>query len=101
MTNVHIESLDESEQCMLVYIVNHIFPTTFPKIEHDFNSIKWIKHEHLIRKLIDAFPKIKPENHNIYSSLLTKLGVPHQINRHDAPAPINNETTGSNLTDSL
>lgn len=89
----HLEILDENELHILFYIVNHLFPSTIPKMEYDMNSIKWIKHDQLAIKLINSFPKIKLENHVIYSSLLKKLGINHEIKYENPIVDTNN--TGS------
>jgi hypothetical protein len=44
----------------------------------------------LIKKLLDAFPRLKPEAHPIYSSMMQKLGIKVEIK----PQPIT-QPTGS------
>jgi hypothetical protein len=41
----------------------------------------------LVKKLLDAFPSLKPEGHTSYSSLLKKLGIQHEIKYEQPPTP--------------
>jgi len=87
MTQHQLEELTEDELAILFYIVNVVFPMTCPKMEFDMNSIKWHKHDMLVKKLLDAFPRLKQEGHATYSSLLAKLGVKVEIKYEQPPAP--------------
>lgn len=86
MNQHQLENLSEDERGVLFYIVNVISPVTCPTLEFDMNSIKWFKQDMLTKKLLEAFPKLTPEAHPIYSSLLTKLEIPHEI-KYQAPPP--------------
>ena len=55
MKQHHIDNLTDDEIGVLFYIVNIALPITCPKIEFDFNSIKWYKHDMLAKKLLEAF----------------------------------------------
>lgn len=104
MTQVQLESLTPDERDMLFFIVNVLAPTTAPKIEYDLNTIKWLRHEMLARKILDSFNQVTKEAHPIYSSLLAKLGVFIQI-QYEAPptqslcpTETNNNTTSGSGT---
>ena len=86
MTLVQLESLVDDELAILFHVVNVIDPMPFPKMEFDMNSIKWMRRDILVKKLIDAFPRLKPEAHATYVSLMNKLGVNGEV-RHQQPAP--------------
>ena len=77
MTLNQLETLTEDEWAMAWYIVNHITPV--PNIEIPPRGLTWFRSGELEKKLIAAFNHVKPEAHPIYSSLLTKLGVQHEI----------------------
>ena len=97
MTQQQIDLLSEDEKDMLLYILNQVFPVAFPKMEFDLHTIKWHRHDLLMKKIIETFPHLKPEGHSIYSSLLTKLGVQHEIKYEQPKAPVTSsaaETTG-------
>ena len=95
MTLNQLDSLTEDEKVVLWYVVNHIFPPSSPQIEYSPRNITWLKHDILIIKLRDAFPKVKVEAHPIYSSLLTKLGVQHEIKYEQPPAPAPTQVSSS------
>jgi hypothetical protein len=95
MTLNQLYSLEENELMLLFHIVNVISPTTFPKLEYDMKSVAWIRQEHLVRKLVEAFPRVKPEVHTTYSSLLNKLGIRHEIKHQSLPAPVTSSISGS------
>ena len=86
MTLNQLESLTEDELCLCLYIVNVTFPVECPKMEFTPRQLTWLKHDALVKKLTDAFPRLKHEAHPIYSSLLTKLGIQHQI-KYEQPQP--------------
>lgn len=79
MTLLQLESLTEDELGILFHSVNVISPMTIPKMEFDMNTIKWIRHEMLINKLLASAPALKPESHPIFISLMHKLGVKVEI----------------------
>lgn len=79
MTLNQLQSLDDSELALVLYVVNHISPPVTPPPPFEPIHLTWWKHQALVQKLIDAFPQIKPEAHAIYSSLMEKLGVKVEI----------------------
>ena len=93
MTQQQLDSLTEDELAVLFYVVNVVSPMTFPQMEFDLNSIKWFRHDMLIRKLLDSFNRLKPEGHATYTSLLEKLGVKIEIKKHESPPPTSTETS--------
>ncbi len=84
MTQVQLESLSEDERDMLFYIVNIISPTTSPTIQYDMHTIKWMRHEQLINKILNSINSITKDAHPICSELLAKLGINIQI-KYNAP----------------
>jgi len=89
MTLNQLHSLTEQELDMLFYIVNVFFPPTSPQICMLVpRQLTWFKKDALIKKIVDAFPKVLPEGHLIYSSLLEKLGVKIEIKYQPPPPPV-------------
>lgn len=86
MTIEQLESLNEEELGMALYIVNVIAPVR-PPMEISTRGLLWFKRDSLIKKFLDVFPKLKPEGHAIYTSLMLKLGVAVEINKVEAPPP--------------
>ena len=80
-----LDNLSEDEGDMLLYVVNIVFPTTFPKIEHTLTTVKWLKHEVLLQKLQQAEPKVLPEFKPVFDGLMLKLGV--QVKREEPKPP--------------
>ena len=58
-----------------------------PKIELTARRLTWLRHDMLIKKLLDAFPRLKPEAHPIYSSMMQKLGVKIEIKQQPITQP--------------
>lgn len=85
MTLNQLKELNEDELVVCLHIVNIISPTTSPKMEFEPKHLVWFRHDMLAKKLIDAFPSLKPEGHAIYSSLLKKLGIQHEIKYEHPP----------------
>jgi hypothetical protein len=79
MTQVQLESLTEDERYLLFYIVNITSPTIAPKIQYDVQTIKWFRHDMLVKRLLDCFNRLTKESHPTYSSLLEKMGTTIQI----------------------
>ena len=98
MTQHQLEELTEDELSLLFYILNVVSPIDFPKMEFDMNSIKWLKHDMLVKKILDVFPKLNQEGHATYSSLLKKLGTYIEIKYEAPPTP---PTTVSSETSSV
>ena len=87
MNIAQLESLTEDERSLLFYIVNVVSPMTCPKMEFDMNSIKWMRHDMLLRKLLDVLPKMKPEGHQLFVDMMQKLGVKVEISPTPQPQP--------------
>ena len=85
MTLDQLHSLDEQELAMILVVVNIIDPMTCPKIQFEPRQLTWFRHEFLVKKLVDAFPKLKPEGHTIYLSLMEKLGIKGEIKYEQPP----------------
>jgi hypothetical protein len=102
MTLNQLQTLTEDELAMALYIVNVIDPLTLPQMEFTPQQLVWFKHDMLIQKLLNAFPRLKPEAFSIYLSLMEKLGVKVEIRQTPQPelptsSSTANETTGSNV----
>ncbi len=87
MTLNQLISLTEQELDLCLYIVNVTFPLNAPKMELEPRHLTWFKDDVLIRKLLDAFPRLKPEGHATYTSLMEKLSVKVEI----TPVPTSTE----------
>lgn len=87
MTINQLNTLTEEELSIVLYIVNVVSPLSFPKIEFKPENLVWFKHDALVKKLLDTFPSIKPEGHEIFKSLMLKLGVKVDINIVPPPPP--------------
>ena len=94
MTLNQFETLTGEEVALALVVVTYIDPPCIPKMEFEPRHLTWFKHDMLVQKLLAAFPKLNPEAHTIYSSLLTKLGVQHEIRKNIVP-PLVTPTTGS------
>ena len=94
MTLNQLAELTDDELCACLYVINVLSPLKIPGCEFSPENLTWIRHDMLIKKLLDNFPKVKQEHHPIYSSLLTKLGVKHEI-KYNAPTTGSNEQSGS------
>ena len=94
MTLNQLQSLTEDELAICLYVVNVIDPMTCPKMEFEPRNLTWFRHEFLIRKLVNAFPKLLPEGHATYVSLLAKLGYVFEIPKQ----PTSPETSSVNPT---
>ncbi len=92
MTLNQLESLTEDEVAFCLYVVNTLFPPDSPKMEFQTRHLTWFRKGVLEQKIQQAFPHVKREGHPVFSSLLNKLGVPHEIRYETRPQ----ETTGSN-----
>ena len=86
MTLHQFNSLDETELCMVLYIVNVLFPVSLVG-EIPPRGLTWFRKGVLEEKIKAAFPQVKNEAHPIFSSLLTKLGVQHEIKYEQPPQP--------------
>jgi hypothetical protein len=79
MTLNQLETLNEDELALCLFINNVTFPMDFPKLELTPRQLTWLRHDALVKKLLDAFPRLKSDAHPIYTSLMQKLGVCVQI----------------------
>lgn len=79
MTIHQLNTLTEDELAMALYIVNNISPPKIPPGPFEARHLTWFKHNALIHKFLESFPKIKPEGHAIFSSLMEKLGAKVEI----------------------
>jgi hypothetical protein len=84
MTLEQVSSFTEDELAMILYIINHIQPTD-PHMEIPVNGLVWFKKGVVEKKIMDSFQKVKPEYHSLFSSILNKLGIEHEI-RYEVPA---------------
>lgn len=90
MTLNQLQTLTDDELGMALHIVNEISPPGIPPGPFSERELTWFKHKLLVQKFIDAFPRLTPEGHEIYVSLMQKLGVKVEINvvqPPPAPAP--------------
>ena len=85
MTLDQLESLTDDETGFALYVVNHLFPV--PNIEIPPRGLTWFRKGELEKKIMDSFPRVKRESHPIFSSLLNKLGVQHEI-KYEQPSQV-------------
>jgi hypothetical protein len=95
MTLNQLNSLDDQELMICLYIVNIISPPDCPKTEFGPNALTWFKHEFLVRKIVNAFPKILPEGYAVYVSLLDKLGYKFELPPDKVTPIVDAATTAS------
>lgn len=97
MTLNQLNSLDEQELSMLLYICNVLAPLDIPKIQFEPRQLTWIRHDMLINKLLNSFKSVNLEGHATYISLMQKLGVKIEIKHEEVPLPATASapTTGS------
>lgn len=50
-------------------------------------QLTWFRHNMFVKKLLDAFPRLKPESYLIYSSMMQKLGVKIEIKQQPITQP--------------
>lgn len=82
MTLEQFDSLTEDEMAMALYIVNHISPVVSYEIPP--KGLLWFRKGALEARIQAAFPHVLKEAHPVFSSLLNKLGVAHEI-RYETP----------------
>ena len=95
MTLNQLETLTEDELALALYVVNVIAPPVAPVMTFEPRHLTWFKHDALIKKFLEVFPRLKPEGRNTYVSLMQKLGVCVQIKHNPNESP-RAENTGSN-----
>lgn len=82
MTLDQLNSLTDEELGMALYIVNVLKPIeTNPNLSP--RLLTAIKHPALVQKIVESFDLVKPEAHEVYSSLLKKLGVEFKIEKKE------------------
>ena len=94
MTLNQLETLTEDELAVALYIVNVIAPPVAPVMTFEPRHLTWFKHDMLIKKFLEVFPRLKPEGHATYVSLMQKLGVNIVIKQNQNEPP-RAENTGS------
>lgn len=87
MTLNQLETLTEDELALALYVVNVIEPLDIPKMQFEPRQLTWFRHEALVEKLVRAFPKLLPEGHPIFVSLMEKLGIKGEIRKQEPPQP--------------
>ena len=98
MTLNQLYDLTEDELALALVIVYDIAPPVLPKGPFEPRHLTWFRHDHLIKKLVDSFPKLSPEGHATYISLMHKLVVCIQIHKQQPELPSTasiQEVTGS------
>lgn len=78
MTLNQLNSLDEQELDLCLYVVNVLHPVGMVG-ELPPSGLTWFKKGILEKKLTDVMDKLKPEAYSVYSSLLKKLGMPCEL----------------------
>lgn len=84
MTIEQLYNLDEQEIMLCLYVVNVLSPVKGVG-ELPPRGLTWFRRGELEKKLLAAFNHVKPEAHAIYSSLLTKLNIQHEIKYEQPP----------------
>jgi hypothetical protein len=85
MTLNQLETLTEDELALALYVVNVIEPLEAPKMEFEPRHLTWFRHQALVEKLVRAFPKLLPEGHPTFVSLMEKLGVKGEVRKPEPP----------------
>lgn len=88
MTLNQLETLNEDELAMIMYIVNILSPLDVPKIQLTPRHLTWFRPEALNQKVLDCFPRVNPEYHEIYKSLLEKMGLKIEIKKVEPQPPV-------------
>lgn len=83
MTRHQLKSLSEDELAMALFVVNHLSPAISGS-ELPPEGLTWFRKGALEQKLMGSFNHLTKEAHPTFSSLLTKLGVAHEI-RYEQP----------------
>lgn len=83
MTLDQLHSLTEDELALCLVVINFIDPPCVPKMEFEPKHLVWFRHNMLIQKLANAFPKLKEEGHSTFLSLMEKLGVKGEIKKQE------------------
>lgn len=78
-----LQSLNEDELALLLYIVNVIDPVSIPKMEFGPKELLWFKHDALTFKIAQQEPKLTPEGKEIFKGLMIKLNRTPQQEQQD------------------
>src|ERR1035437_8333701 len=95
MTLNQLNGLTDEELGMALVVGNHISPIESPKMTFEPRHLTWFKHDTLIKKFLDVFPRLKPAGHATYVSLMQKLRVCIRIKQNPNEPP-RAENNGSN-----
>lgn len=85
MTIEQLSSLNEQELMLCLYVVNVLSPVKGVG-EIPPRGLTWFRKGELEKRLMAAFNQVKPDAHSIYSSLLTKLNIQHEIKYEQPPS---------------
>jgi len=86
MTLEQLKSLNDDEIALALYIVN-VHAPSLTGVEIPTQGLTWFKKGALEKKIGESFPALKKEAHPVFSSLLNKLGIPHEIKYEQPPLP--------------
>lgn len=84
MTLAQLESLDDMELALILYIINNVYPVDIPKMQFEPRHLTWFRKGVLEERIQRSFPLLEKSAHPVFSSLLNKLGVAHEI-RYEQP----------------
>ena len=87
MTLNQLATLTEDELALALYVVNILSHPGIPKGEFTPRELTWFKKDALNHKLMEAVPKLAPEAHPIFISLMSKLGLAVEIKPIEPPCP--------------
>lgn len=84
MTLNQLNTLTDDEVGFVLYIVNKLNPPPFGQ-EIPEIGLTWFRKGALEQKIQNAFPYLKHEAHPVFSSILNKLDVKHEI-KYEQPS---------------
>lgn len=91
-----LNSLNESELSLLLYIVNVLEPIQSPKFQIDKpKQLLWVRHDALLWKLSKHESNLTDEGKSIFQSLMVKLNKTSQEEREDYERSTNTTLTQS------
>jgi hypothetical protein len=91
-----LESLDESELSLLLYVVNVLEPIQSPKFVIDKpKQLLWVRHDALLWKLSRHQSKLTDEGKKIFNSLMIKLNKTPEQEHQDYERATNTTLTQS------
>ena len=68
-----LQSLNNIELSLLLYILNVVEPVEAPKFEIGKKELLWLRHDHLLAKLARQESKLTEEGKELYKRVITKL----------------------------